>query len=92
MNTSKVRNRIISVSYIFVFALALLVMGLAINKLVKEYQYRDELIAQKEELENEKNWQDEMNSVIDDDQYLAIYEQDNLSINDEETTLFVFTK
>ena len=58
-------------------------------KLINEYNTHQELLDKRDELLEEKEYQD--NAPLDEDYYI-VYVKDNYSIYDTEGTIFVFTK
>ena len=58
-------------------------------KLIKDYKIRQDLIDQRDELLEEKEYQD--NAPLGED-YYVVYVKDNYSIYDTSGTIFVFSK
>lgn len=85
----KAKNRLVSLVCIFFFACGVALSCLVSIKLIKDYRERQDLINQRDELLEEKEFQD--NAPLDED-YYVVYVKDNYSIYDTEGTIFVFTK
>ena len=86
---AKIKNRLISVICIAFFAVGVALVSLVTVKLVNDYNKHQELLNKRDELIEEKEYQD--NLPIDED-YYVVYVKDNYSIYDKEGTIFVFTK
>ena len=86
---AKVKNRLISIVCIVFFSLGAVLLTLVSIKLINEYNTRQELLDKRDELLEEKEYQDNLPT---DEDYYTVYVKDNYSIYDTEDTIFVFTK
>lgn len=89
--SQRLKNRIISYACLAVFGVALVVAGLTITRIAKEIEYRDRLIAIRDNLIVERDWQ-EANGNYGDEDYVSVYVKDNYSIYDASDTIYVFVK
>ena len=85
----KAKNRLISIICILFFACGIALSTLVSVKLIKDFNERQDLLNQRDELLEEKEYQD--NAPLDEDFYI-VFVKDNYSIYDTEGTIFVFTK
>ncbi|MDD6302888.1 MAG: hypothetical protein PUA56_06295 [Bacillales bacterium] len=88
---TKVKNRIVSVLCVFVFTVGLLLVGVVSVKIAESIKLRNELIAIRNSLIAERDWQ-EANSNYGDDDYISVFVKQNYSIYDSEDTIFIFVK
>lgn len=88
-NGSKIKNRTISIISLVCFALGIGILSFVSVHFVSEYITQQELINKRDELLEEKEYQD---NLPDDEDYYQVYVKDNYSIYDKEGTLFIFTK
>ena len=86
---AKVKNRLISIVCIVFFSLGAVLLTLVSIKLINEYNTHQELLDKRDELLEEKEYQDNLPT---DEDYYTVYVKDNYSIYDTEDTIFVFTK
>ncbi|MBE6142457.1 MAG: hypothetical protein E7177_00520 [Erysipelotrichaceae bacterium] len=86
---AKVKNRMISIVCIVFFSLGAVLLTLVSIKLINEYNTHQELLDKRDELLEEKEYQDNLPT---DEDYYTVYVKDNYSIYDTEDTIFVFTK
>jgi hypothetical protein len=86
---AKIKNRLISILCLAFFAVGVALISLVTVKLVNDYNKYQELLNKRDELIEEKEYQD--NLPLDED-YYVVYVKDNYSIYDTEGTIFVFTK
>ena len=85
----KAKNRLVSFVCILFFICGVALSFLVSVKLIRDYNERQDLLNQRDELLEEKEFQD--NAPLDED-YFVVYVKDNYSIYDTEGTIFVFTK
>lgn len=88
-NSAKIKNRIISIICLFVFAAGISLLTLVSVNLISEYREKQALLDKRDELLEEKEYQD---NLPDDEDYYTVYVKDNYSIYDKEGTIFVFSK
>lgn len=89
LNAAKVKNRILSVIAIVVFAVGLVLITMVSAKLISESIEQQNLLDIRDQLLEEKEKQD---NFTKDEDYYSVYVKDNYSIYDEKETIFVFTK
>lgn len=89
LNAAKVKNRILSVIAIVVFAVGLVLITMVSAKLISESIEQQHLLDIRDQLLEEKEKQD---NFTKDEDYYSVYVKDNYSIYDEKETIFVFTK
>ena len=85
----KLKNRMFSIICICFFVLGLGLVALVGVNIVNAYNEQQNLLQQREELLEEKEYQD---NLPDGEDYYTVYVKDNYSIYDQEGTIFVFTK
>ncbi len=85
----KTKNRLVSFICILFFVCGIALSSLVSVKLIKDYKTRQDLIDQRDELLEEKEYQD--NAPLGED-YYVVYVKDNYSIYDTSGTIFVFSK
>lgn len=85
----KVKNRMVSIVCIAFFAVGVALLTLVSIKLINDYNVHKELINIRDQLIEEKEFQ---NNLPKDEDYYTVYVKDNYSIYDTEGTIFVFTK
>ena len=85
----KAKNRFVSILCIVFFAIGVALISLVSVKLVSDYNKHQELLNKRDELLDEKEYQD---NIPTDEDYYTVYVKDNYSIYDTEDTIFVFTK
>ena len=89
LNAAKVKNRILSVIAIVVFAVGLVLITMVSAKLISESIEQQHLLDIRDQLLEEKEKQD---NFTKDEDYYSVYVKDNYSNYDEKETIFVFTK
>lgn len=85
----KIKNRVVSIVCIIFFGVAVCLLAMVSGKLISEYNEHQLLIDKRDELIEEKEYQEDI--PLDEDYYI-VYVKDNYSIYDTEDTIFVFTK
>ena len=88
-NAAKIKNRMLSVICIIIFAIGIALLTIVSAKLITDSIEQQNLLNIRDQLLEEKEQQ---NNITDDEDYYTVYVKDNYSIYDEKETIFVFTK
>lgn len=86
---AKVKNRMVSVICVLIFAVGIVLLTLLSVKMISVFKEHQALVEERNELLEEKEHQD---NLPNDEDYYTVYVKDNYSIYDTEDTIFVFSK